>query len=453
MRFNKKNPACAASLTFVLAVPAIAADGAGEGFLEGSTFKVLNRNIYFSQDFRNGDSALNPQTGEKKTRRSEWAHGVIATFESGFTPGVVGFGLDVRGQFGIKLDGGDGLVGNGMAGNGIVPRRGYNFDGKPKDEFGRVDVALKMRLFDDTELRYGDVRPLTPVVNTSDIRLLPQSFRGGTVMNTSIKGLTLQAGKLESNADRTATAHRGDLGTAYGGRFKEADDFVYFGADYQLNDRLRLRLHHGRLDNVWNQAFLGVDWNQPLREGLKLRAGAKYYRTRDTGKSLMGDINNDSWSANVGLDVGAHSFTVARTHIDGDTPFDYVWNTWDFYLDSFSQSSDFNSPNERVWMARYDYDFASLGIPGLSFTTRYMRGTDIDGTKAGPHYAAYQNTRDGRHWENDIWLGYVVQSGPAKDLSFRIWHATHRVSGDHVAEANLDELRLIFEYPLDFSLF
>ena len=81
MRFNKKNPACAASLTFVLAVPAIAADGAGEGFLEGSTFKVLNRNIYFSQDFRNGDSALNPQTGEKKTRRSEWAHGVIATFE------------------------------------------------------------------------------------------------------------------------------------------------------------------------------------------------------------------------------------------------------------------------------------------------------------------------------------------------------------------------------------
>ncbi|MEE4460831.1 OprD family outer membrane porin, partial [Azotobacter chroococcum] len=118
MRFhNKKNPAWATPLPLIiaLAAPAIAADG--EGFLEGSTVKVLNRNIYFSQDFRNGDSALNPQTGEKKTRRSEWAHGVIATFESGFTPGPVGFGLDVRGQFGIKLDGGDGLVGNGMAGN------------------------------------------------------------------------------------------------------------------------------------------------------------------------------------------------------------------------------------------------------------------------------------------------------------------------------------------------
>ncbi|SFB29143.1 OprD family porin [Azotobacter beijerinckii] len=450
MRFNKKNPACAASLTLVLAIPAVAADG--EGFLEGATVNVLNRNIYFSQDFRHGDTFNNPQTGEKKHLRAEWAHGVIANFESGFTPGMVGFGLDVRGQFGFKMDGGDGRVGNGMAGNGIIPRRGYDFDGKPKSQFGRTDVALKVRLFDDTVLRYGDVRPLTPVVNTSDIRLLPQSFRGGNVVNTSIKGLTLQAGKLESSADRTATAHGGDLGTAYGGRFKDANDFVYFGADYQANDRLLLRVHHGRLDDVWNQLFLGFDLKQPLREGLTARAGAKYYRTRDTGQSLVGDINNDSWSAHVGLDVGAHRFTVARTEIHGDTPFDYVWNTWDFYLDTFSQSSDFNSPNERVWMGRYDYDFAGLGIPGLTFTTRYMRGTKIDGTDAGSHYAAYQNTSHGREWENDIWVGYVVQSGPAKDLNFRVWHATHRVGGDNTASANLNELRLIFEYPLDFNL-
>ncbi|SEJ50950.1 outer membrane porin, OprD family, partial [Azotobacter beijerinckii] len=265
--------------------------------------------------------------------------------------------------------------------------------------------------------------------------------------------LTLQAGKLESSADRTATAHGGDLGTAYGGRFKDANDFVYFGADYQANDRLLLRAHHGRLDDIWNQLFLGFDWKQPLREGLTVKAGAKYYRTRDTGQSLMGDINNDSWSAYVGLNTGAHGFTVAHTEIHGDTPFDYVWNTWDFYLDTASQSSDFNSPHERVWMGRYDYDFVGLGIPGLTFTTRYMRGTNIDGTHAGSHYAAYQSTSHGRHWENDIWVGYVVQSGPAKDLNFRVWHATHRVGGDHTAESNLNELRLIFEYPLGIRLF
>lgn len=30
--------------------------------------------------------------------------------------------------------------------------------------------------------------------------------------------------------------------------------------------------------------------------------------------------------------------------------------------------------------------------------------------------------------------------------------ATHRVGGDHVAESNVDELRLIVQYPLDISL-
>ncbi|ASL27568.1 OprD family porin [Azotobacter chroococcum] len=448
---NNKNPACIASLSVLLVLPAVAFGE--EGFFDGSSFTLLNRNFYFSQDFRNGASVTNPQTGEKKGRRTEWAHGLIATFESGFTPGAVGFGLDVRGLYGIKLDGGDGLVGDGNGGPGLIPRRGYNFDGKPKDEFGKVDVELKLRLFDDTELRYGDVRPLSPVLNTSDIRLLPQSFRGTTLKNTSIKGLTLQGGKLESSSDRTATAHNGDLGTAYGGRFKEADDFVYGGIDYNLDDRLFFRLHHGRLDDVWNQSALYADWRQPLGEGVSFNAAFRYYRTRDTGKSLLGDLDNDSWSLQGGVSVGAHAFSVAHTRIDDDSPFDYVWHTWDFFLNTNSQVSDFNNPNERVWLFRYDYDFAAIGIPGLALIARYVRGTDIDGRDVGPAYAAYQKVRDGRHWERNFWLSYVVQSGPARDLSFRLLQATHRVNGDHTAEADIDELRLILEFPLDLRMF
>jgi len=440
------NPARALSLSIALSLPALAA---GEGFFDDAQLKVLNRNFYMSQDFRNGDRFVNPQTGENKHFRGEWAHGVIATFESGFTPGAVGLGLDVRGQFGWKLDGGDGQVGNSNAGNGLIPRRGHNFDGKPKDDFGRVDVALKLRLFEDTELRYGDHRPTSPVIYASDTRLLPQSFRGSFFKNTSIKGLTLQGGKVESGSDRTATAHNGDLGTAYGGRFKEADNFVYAGADYKLDDRFFFRLHHGRLDDVWNQTAFYADWQQPLSKGLGVNAGFKYFRTRDTGQSLLGDISNDSWSAHLGLTAGAHAVTLTHTRIDDDSPFDYLWNTWDFFLNTGSQISDFNNPNERTWMLRYDYDLAALGIPGLMLITRYVRGTDIDGSKVGPGYAAYQGIRDGRHWERDFWLSYVVQSGPAKDLTFKVLQATHRVGGDHTAEANVDELRLILEYPLD----
>ncbi|AVD95312.1 MULTISPECIES: OprD family porin [Pseudomonas] len=440
----------ALSLAILLAGPAFA-DSDDEGFIDGTQIHVLNRNFFFSQDYRNGDFTLNPNNGQRQSLHREWGHGIIANLQSGFTRGTVGFGVDVQGLVGLKLDGGNGAVGNGVGVPGIVSRSGSNFDGEPKDSYGKVGAALKVRAF-DTELRYGDVSPTSPVLHASDIRLLPQTLRGFIFNNNSLDGLSLQGGKLESSSDRNASNHRGDLGTVYAGRIKGANDVVYLGGDYSFNDQLTLRLHSSRLDDVWNQSFFSVDHVQPLGSELSLKTGLNYYRTRDSGQALAGQIDNDSWSVHAGLAAGAHGFKLSYTRIDGDTPFDYVWNTYDLQLDAASQVSDFNNPNERAWEARYDYDFATLGVPGLSLTARYVRGTDIDGTRAGGAYSYFNGTEDGRHWERNLWLKYVLQSGPAKDLSFNLMQATHRVGGDHVAESNVDELRLIVQYPLDISL-
>lgn len=430
------------ALAVALAIPAVAA--AEEGFVEDSHLKLVNRNYYFSQDFRNGDFAVTPD-GKRQSRHAEWAHGVIANFESGFTQGTVGVGLDAHGLWAVKLDGGNGLVGDGRAIPGLISR---DNDGEPKSQYGKAGGAIKLRAF-DTELRYGDVRPTSPVLNASDIRLLPQTLRGTLFKNTAIEGLTLQGGKLESSSDRNASNHRGDLGTVYGGTFKDADDVTYLGGDYRLNDALSFKLHTSRLDDIWNQSFFSAALAQPLGNGLTFKTGLNYYRTRDTGSALLGEIDNDSWSARVGLGVGAHAFTLAYTRIDGDTPFDYVWNTYDIELDSASQVSDFNNPNERSWQARYDFDFVGVGIPGLSLTARYVRGSDIDGTQAtAPQYSYFNGTSDGKHWERNFWATYVVQSGAAKDLSFNVMQATHRSSGNHY-ERDVDELRVIVQYPLD----
>lgn len=439
----KKKPNTALSLAIVLAAPTVvAAEG---GFLEDASFKVLNRNFYYSHDYRSGDSGSDPQTGERRSRHAEWAHGIMANFESGFTQGVVGFGVDAHAYAMFNLGDDDDLIGNGVSRPGLVAR--YN-DGDPKDRYGKAGGALKLRAF-GTELHYGDVRPTSPVLTASDIRLLPQTLRGFMFRSNAIEGLSLQGGKLDSSSDRTASSHGGDLGTAYGGRFKDADDVIYLGGDYKYKDALTLKLHTSQLDEIWRQSFASADWIWPLAEGLNFNAGFNYYRTRDTGKALLGEIDNDSWSTHVGLGAGAQKFTLAYTRIDGDTPFDYVWNTYNLQLDSASQVSDFNNPNERIWTARYDLDFAAFGIPGLTLTARYVRGSDIDGTNAGPGYAGYTGISDGKHWERDLWLGYVVQSGPAKGLTFKALQGTHRVGGDHTAENNVDQLRLIVEYPLD----
>lgn len=445
---SRNYPPVTLALAIGLTTPAFAED---DGFLDGTQLQIINRNYFFSQDYRNGDFTRNPNTGERQSQHREWGHGIIANLQSGFTQGTVGVGLDVQGLVGLKLDGGNGTVGNGVGVPGIVSRSGSNFDGEPKDAYGKVGVALKARVL-DTELRYGDVSPTSPVLYASDIRLLPQTLRGFMFNDHSLQGLSLQGGKLESSSDRNASNHRGDLGTVYAGRLKGANDVVYLGGDYRFNEQWNLRLHASRLDDVWNQQFFNVDYVQPLGDSLALKAGLDYYRTRDSGQALAGKIDNDSWSVHAGINAGGHGFKLSYTRIDGDTPFDYVWNTYDIQLDAASQVSDFNNPNERAWEARYDYNFAVLGLPGLSLTARYVRGSDIDGTRAGGAYSYFNGIEDGRHWERNLWVRYVVQGGPAKNLSFNVMQATHRVGGGHTAEANVDELRVIVEYPMDISL-
>lgn len=159
-----------------------------EGFIEGSTLTVLNRSFYMNRDHRKGESS---PTGNGYSEA--WAQGVIGKFESGFTQGTFGVGVDAFAMLGIKLDTGDGRNG-GRSSFDVLP---VDSDGEAEDNYSKVGGALKARAF-DTVVKVGDVFPSTPVVSFGDSRLLPESFRGVTATNTSISGLTLQGGRLHS---------------------------------------------------------------------------------------------------------------------------------------------------------------------------------------------------------------------------------------------------------------
>lgn len=60
------------------------------------------RNAYIKRDYRDG-----------LPDKAEWGQGIIATFESGFTQGPVGFGVDGIAQYAVRLDGGRGRSGAG----------------------------------------------------------------------------------------------------------------------------------------------------------------------------------------------------------------------------------------------------------------------------------------------------------------------------------------------------
>jgi len=415
-----------------------------EGFIEGSRLSVLNRNYYFNRDHRDGRApTYNPAKASDNGYSEAWAHAIITRFESGFTQGTVGVGVDAFAMLGLKLDTGGGRNG-GRSSFDVLP---VDRDGQARDEYSKVGGAAKVRLF-DTVLRVGDVFPVNPVVAAGDSRLLPESFRGVTLENTSLQGLTLQAGRLHAMSQPVSSDLRENFVTFYGGPV-DSPWIAYGGGDYAINENVSVSLFGSRLKDVWNQYYAGTSVTWPLSDELALIGGFNFYNAKDEGRQRLGQFDNDIWSAKLGVRYGAHTLALTHQRNNGDDDFDYLRQSDSIFLDNSIQYSDFNSPKERSWMLRYDLNMAAYGVPGLSFMTRYGRGSDADYSHANAYYMRRDDNgdplTDQKRWERDIEVKYVVQTGAAKDLSLRVRQATTRATA---FESNLDEVRVIVEYPL-----
>jgi hypothetical protein len=104
----------------------------------------------------------------------------------------------------------------------------------------------------------------------------------------------------------------------------------------------------------------------------------------------------------------------------------------------------FVKPNESSWQLRYDLDFAAYGVPGLKLMTRYLRGTGID----RGNNALDQNVES----ERNLFLSYVVQSGPLKGVGFE-WRnidVKTRYGNGAASGADYQENRLITSYTFKF---
>ncbi|WP_448124599.1 OprD family porin [Pseudomonas veronii] len=426
------------SLVAALPLTALAVEDQPDGFIEGSRLNVLARNFYFNRDDRKGQSS---PTGNGYSEA--WAQGLIGKFESGFTQGTVGFGLDAFAMVGVKLDSGTGRSG-GKGSFGMLP---VDRDNRPEDSYSKVGGAAKLRVL-DTVIKAGDVFPLTPVVAYGDSRVLPESFRGVTVQNTSLAGLSLQGGRLSGMSQPNESGMNKGFATFYAGPV-DSPWIGYFGGDYQLNKHLGFSLYSSRLKDAWDQYYVGSTASYPLTEDVSLFGDVNYYKAVDEGKKRLGTFDNNIWSARLGVKVGAHSVAVSHQRNNGDDDFDYLRQSDSIFLNNSIQYSDFNSPKERSWMVRYDLDMQAFGIPGLTFMTRYAKGSGADYSNANAVYmrrdAAGNPLTDQRRWERDIEAKYVVQAGTLKDLSLRLRQASVRSSA---FESDLEEVRVIIEYPL-----
>ncbi|GLX15895.1 porin [Pseudomonas straminea] len=407
---------CVFSLS-VLSLPA-AVQAAGEGFIDGASATLQARNYYFSRDFSDIVGA------NRQSKAEEWAQGFILDFKSGYTPGALGFGLDAQGLLGIKLDSSRDRVNTGL-----LPVRD---NGQAADEYSRLGVALKAH-YSQTELRVGELQPNLPVLTFSDIRLLPPSYQGASLLSREIEGLTLQGGHLRSTSLRNEAGD--DKLQAMLGHVPQrqvsSDAFNYVGADYAFNDkRTTASLWYAQLEDIYNQRFVGLKHSEPLG-AWTLGANLGYFDSHEDGEKLLGDIDNQAFYSLISAKHGGHTFYVGYQAMFGDNPFPRVFANVT-PLGNEVPTYEFAYTDERSWQVRYDYDFAVLGLPGLTTTVRYIRGNNVD---TGRGF-------EGKDRERDLDISYVVQSGALKGLGVRVRNVEARSN----YRSDIDENRLILSY-------
>ncbi|MNK45374.1 Porin-like protein NicP precursor [compost metagenome] len=395
---------------------------AAADFIKDSKASLELRNFYFNRDFR--------QTNAAQSKQEEWAQGFLLRYESGYTEGLIGVGFDALGLEGVKLDSSPDRAGSGLLKRHSNPRNGS------QDEYGELGLTAKLRA-SKSALKLGTLMPKLPTILANDSRLLPQTFEGGQLTSLEIEGLTVDAGRLTQVNQRDSSNYEDMSITRTGAKGittqnAASDTFDFASLNYKWTSNLATAYSYGHLDNFYSQHLVNLTYMLPVTTGQSLKTDLRFARSTDDGGS---NVDNNALGAMFTYNLGGHAFGLGYQGMSGDTGYAYV-NGADAFLVNFVQIGDFASKDEKSWQVRYDYNFAAIGVPGLTFMTRYINGDNID---------LGNNRPEGKEWERDTDIGYVVQSGPLKNVGVKWRNATVRSSN---FGSDLDENRLIVSYTL-----
>lgn len=410
-----------ASIAVMASIPLVSQ----AAFIDDSKASLELRNFYMQRDYQ-----------DTPTKADEWAQGFLLRYESGFTEGTVGVGVDAYGFTGFKLD-----SGGGTSGTGLLPKR--KSTNKAPSSYGQLGGTFKARI-SDSILKTGTLIPKLPTVVSSDSRLIPLTFEGVSVNSKEIENLTVDLGRLGRMNQRNSTNNepiilsgfsgsqdkrKNNLKRSNSGKTSKFDfaSFNYVWGDTGLNTGY----HYANFQDEYKQHILNGIYTLQLADNQSLKTDIRFAKTNEDGKS---GIDNKAISAMLTYKLGYNSFGLGLQKMSGDTGYAYIEQT-NPYLTNFVQIRNFAATDEKSWQARYDYNFAGLGVPGLNLMTRYIKGSNI--------YMGAGKSR-AQEWERDTDISYVFQEGSLKNLGVKWRNSTLR-SG---ISKNENQNRLIVSYTI-----
>ena len=398
-----------------------------KGFVEDAQGSVLFRTGFVDRDKKNGV----PDT--RSTAQS-----AIFNLESGYTQGIVGFGVGAVGDGSFKIGK------NNHAGNQMIP---IDDQGDAYDHWARGGANVKAR-FSNTTVRYGTQVLDLPVLASNTGRMVPEYFEGTLITSREIKNLELVAGKFtkdqmsdQINRDSDVNGNGLDSAIVWGAKYKFDDQFN--ASYYGLDSKNALERHYINANYKYplaNKSSLTVDFSGYHTEWDK---GAETYSSTIGNQDVDGRSNN-IWALSGTYNQGPHSVMLAYQQNTGNTGYDYGQNADGFqsiYLPN-SYLSDFIGNHEKSVQVQYNVDLGKFAVPGLNWTTAYVYGWDID---------VANNPEEGKEREFFNQVKYTVQSGFAKDASLRLRNSIYRANNAYQSNAYIgdtNEWRIFLDIPV-----
>lgn len=409
--------------------------------ISDSQLNLKLRNVYHNLDFHDRSYGT--------SKSEEWAQAFMLDYQSGYTQGVLGFGVDALGMMGVTLDSGKGR----HKANTMIPSDGDRATG----EWARLGLTLKMTA-SKTEMRVGTLMPNLPILVANDGRLLPQTFQGGMVTSKEIGSLTLVGGKIEQATGRGSSDR---TGLAVAGGLRESNAFYFAGLNYTPGSNLKLQYYQSSLEDYYRQQFFGGVHNWTFAESHSLKTELRYFRTRAQGANASGEagyqvggvtrngdgkIDNDTWSATFIYSTSGHSFLVGYQDVSAGSNFvqmnqgsvDGVIDAGgtSLYLYTDRLASSFSRAGQKTRFAQYSYDFTAMGVPGLNTAVMVLDSNGIKTVSKGNQGES----------ERDIVLTYVVQSGTFKGLGLTWLNGA--LQSDVDSDMDLNRVILSYAIPL-----
>ena len=408
-----------------------------KGFVEDAEGSVLFRTGYINRD----------KKAPGKKDQSSAAQSAIVKLESGFTQGVVGFGVNAVGDASFKL--GE----NKNANNGMIPKHAptaENPNGDAYDHWARGGASVKAR-FSNTTVEYGTQVLDLPVLASNTARMVPEYFEGVLATSREIKGLELTAGKFTKNQYSDQINSDGN----------ELDRAVVWGAKYKVNDALNTAYYGVDIKDKLERHYANVNFKQSLANNSSLTYDFSGYHTewdRGANSNLYsfigpadGNYQNSIWAVSGTYNKGSHNVMLAYQQNSGNTGYDYglgrgVGDGHQTIYMPNSYLSDFIGNDEKSAQIQYTYDFGAMNVPGLTWTSAFVYGWDIKATDNKGTMIS-DNAQE-REFFNQV--KYTVQSGFAKDASLRLRNSYYRASNDYQSNyiGDTNEWRIFLDIPV-----